>query len=80
MSSIRNEIDYRALIEPTRINSRLYVDPEIFQEELDKIWHRTWVYVGHVSEVPNKNDYVTKSIGTTPVLLLRTATARSACC
>ena len=46
MSSIRNEIDYRALIEPTRINSRLYVDPEIFQEELDKIWHKTWVMRG----------------------------------
>lgn len=63
--------DYRNLIEPSRVNSRVYVDPEIFQEELEKIWYRTWVYVGHVSEIPNKNDYVTKSIGPTPVLLVR---------
>ncbi|MFG1462945.1 aromatic ring-hydroxylating dioxygenase subunit alpha [Xanthobacter sp. DSM 24535] len=63
--------DYRALIEPTRVNSRLYYDPDIFQEELEKIWYRTWVYVGHTSEIPNKNDYVTKSIGPTPVLLVR---------
>lgn len=63
--------DYRALIEPARVNSRLYYDPEIFQEELEKIWYRTWVYVGHTSEIPNKNDYVTKSIGPTPVLMVR---------
>lgn len=64
-------VDYRALIEPTRINSRLYTDPRIFDEEMEKIWYTTWVYVGHVSEVPNRNDYVTKSIGPTPVLLVR---------
>ncbi|QRG05667.1 aromatic ring-hydroxylating dioxygenase subunit alpha [Xanthobacter dioxanivorans] len=63
--------DYRALIEPARVNSRLYYDPDIFQEELEKIWYRTWVYVGHTSEIPNKNDYVTKSIGPMPVLLVR---------
>jgi len=63
--------DYRALIEPARINSRLYYDPDIFQEELERIWYRTWVYVGHTSEIPNKNDYVTKSIGPMPVLMVR---------
>lgn len=63
--------DYSALIEPARVNSRLYYDPAIFQEELEKIWYRTWVYVGHTSEIPNKNDYVTKSIGPMPVLMVR---------
>lgn len=60
-----------ALIEPARVHSRLYTDPAIFDEELRRIWYRTWVYVGHVSEVPNPNDYVTKSIGPTPVLMIR---------
>lgn len=64
-------IDYHSLIEPLRVHSRLYYDPDIFQQELDRIWHRTWVYVGHTSEIPNVNDYVTKSIGPTPVLMVR---------
>jgi phenylpropionate dioxygenase-like ring-hydroxylating dioxygenase large terminal subunit len=64
-------IDYSSLIEPTRVHSRLYYDPAIFQEELEKIWYTTWVYVGHTSEVPNRNDYVTKFIGPTPVLMVR---------
>ncbi|WP_028163139.1 aromatic ring-hydroxylating oxygenase subunit alpha [Bradyrhizobium elkanii] len=62
--------DYRTLIEPTRVRSVVYHDPQIFEQELERIWHRTWVYVGHISEVPNKNDYVTKSIGSTPVLMV----------
>jgi len=31
---------------------RAVSDEAIFQAELEKIWYRTWVYVGHVSEVP----------------------------
>ena len=42
---------------------RYYYDPAIFEAELRNIWYRTWVYVGHESEVPNANDYVAKSIG-----------------
>ena len=44
------------LIRPEHVHGSLYTDPAIFQEELRKIWHRTWVYVGHESEVPNAND------------------------
>ncbi len=62
---------YDTLIEPTRVNSLLYHDERVFREEIERIWHRTWVYVGHVSEVPNRNDYVMKSIGPTPILMVR---------
>ncbi|MDO6966658.1 aromatic ring-hydroxylating oxygenase subunit alpha [Rhizobium alvei] len=71
MSSTEESIDYNALIEPNRVHSRVYYDEAIFQEELEKIWYRTWVYVGHTSEIPNKNDYVVKSIGPTPILMVR---------
>lgn len=61
----------RDLVSSTGVNTRIYRDPEIFELELERIWYRTWVYVGHESEIPDRNDYVTKSIGTTPVLMLR---------
>src|SRR3546814_4740029 len=56
LSQTMIETDFSRLIEPTRINSRLYTDPAIFAGEMEKIWYRTWVYVGHESEVPEKND------------------------
>ena len=63
-------IDYTALIKENRVHSSVYYDEQIFQDELENIWYKGWVYVGHTSEVPNKNDYVTKSIGPTPILLV----------
>jgi phenylpropionate dioxygenase-like ring-hydroxylating dioxygenase large terminal subunit len=59
------------LIKPDRVHGSLYTDPAIFAEELERIWYRTWVYVGHASEVPAPNDYVLKSIGPQPVIMTR---------
>ena len=59
------------LIRPEHVHGSLYTDAAIFQAELRKIWARTWVYVGHASEVPQVNDYVMKSIGPEPILMTR---------
>ena len=59
------------LIKDDRVHGSLYTDPEIYQRELERIWYRTWVYVGHVSEVPQPNDYVLKSIGPQQVIMTR---------
>ena len=62
---------WERLIRPDRVHGSLYTDPEIFEAELKHIWYRTWVYVGHESEVPNANDYVVKSIGPQSVIMTR---------
>lgn len=59
------------LIQPGMVHGPLYRDEMIFKEELEKIWFKTWVYVGHVSETPNANDFVTKHIGPMPVIMIR---------
>ncbi|MEQ9642103.1 MAG: aromatic ring-hydroxylating dioxygenase subunit alpha [Alphaproteobacteria bacterium] len=53
------------------VHGSLYSDADIFAEELEKIWYRTWVYVGHESEVPRADDFVMKSIGPQPVIMTR---------
>lgn len=59
------------LVRTDRVHGRLYADPAIFQRELDLIWRRGWVYVGHVSEVPAPNHFVMKSIGPEPIIMTR---------
>ncbi|RRH76179.1 aromatic ring-hydroxylating oxygenase subunit alpha [Falsigemmobacter faecalis] len=59
------------LIRPGMVHGSLYSDEEIFREEVEKIWFRTWVYIGHESEVPDINDFVTKTLGPMPVLMVR---------
>jgi fatty-acyl-CoA synthase len=59
------------LIERDRVHGSLYTDPEIFEQELERVWYRSWVYVGHVSEIPEPNDYIVKAIGPQPVIMTR---------
>lgn len=71
MSTDAAAIPWDRLIEPDRVHSSLYTDPAIYEAELERIWYRTWVYVGHESEIPEPNDYVLKSIGHQPVIMSR---------
>ena len=54
-----------------RIHGSLYTDQEIFLAEMKHIFGRTWVYVGHESEIPDPGDYKSTAIGTQPVVLSR---------
>ena len=41
--------DIAALVEPKRLHRNLYVDPEIFDLEMQHIWGGAWIYIGHAS-------------------------------
>jgi fatty-acyl-CoA synthase len=71
MAVVESLPNWDELIEHDRVHGSLYTDPAIYEAELERIWYRTWVYVGHVSEVPEPNDYVLKSIGPQPVIMSR---------
>jgi fatty-acyl-CoA synthase len=62
---------YRRLIEDDRVHGSLYTDPQVFADEMERIWYRTWVYVGHESEIPEPGDYVVKSIGPQSIIMSR---------
>jgi phenylpropionate dioxygenase-like ring-hydroxylating dioxygenase large terminal subunit len=61
----------RSLVQDERIHRDVYTDPEIFDLEMERIWGRAWIYVGHESQVPNAGDYVTTEIGREPVIMCR---------
>lgn len=64
-------IDIGALVEPDRVHRSVYTDPAIFDLEMDRIWRRTWIYVGHESQVKEPGQYYATTIGREPVLLTR---------
>ncbi|MEM7466378.1 MAG: aromatic ring-hydroxylating dioxygenase subunit alpha [Pseudomonadota bacterium] len=63
--------DLQALIEPSRIHRHVYVDDDIFQLEMEKIWGFAWIYVGHTSQIPKAGDFITTDIGLDPVIMVR---------
>ncbi len=60
-----------SLAEPTRVRNAIYTDPRVFDAEMERIFARSWVYVGHDSEVPAPGDFKTATIGTRPVIIVR---------
>ncbi len=66
-----SDIGLDGLIEPSRVHGSLYTDPRIYAEELRRIWHWGWVFVGHDSEIPNPGDAIRRTLGARPVTMLR---------
>jgi len=64
-------MDYKTLVQDDRIHASLYTDPRVFEDEMERIFHRGWVFVGHDSEIPASGDYVTRLIGREPVIMVR---------
>ncbi|MCU0870446.1 MAG: aromatic ring-hydroxylating dioxygenase subunit alpha [Burkholderiales bacterium] len=59
------------LIRDDRVHRSVYTDPAIFALEMQRIFGRAWVYVGHDSQVPQPGDWITTRIGDQPVLMVR---------
>jgi phenylpropionate dioxygenase-like ring-hydroxylating dioxygenase large terminal subunit len=70
-NKISNE-ELASLVQPTRLHRRLYLDPDIFELEMERIWSRAWIFIGHESQVPEPGDYFTTNIThTVPVVMVR---------
>ncbi|WP_249353637.1 aromatic ring-hydroxylating dioxygenase subunit alpha [Rhodococcus sp. USK13] len=54
-----------------RVAGRLYTDPEIYAEEMKRIFYRTWVWVAHESEIPEPGSFKTTQVGDQPVIVTR---------
>ena len=50
----------------------IFVDDEIFKLELEQIFGRCWLFLGHESQIPNPNDYLNVKMGLESVLVCRT--------
>src|SRR5829696_3456475 len=68
--------DYSALVVDDRVHGSLYVDPDVYADELERIFTRGWVFVGHESEVPEPGDWVTRRLGREPVIMVRDRSRR----
>ena len=51
--------------------ARLYHDPEIFQAERQAIFFRSWIYIGHVSQVAEAGQYIQARIHDQNVFVIR---------
>jgi phenylpropionate dioxygenase-like ring-hydroxylating dioxygenase large terminal subunit len=50
---------------------REYTDPEIFEQELARVFDQDWVMVGRHNSIPEPGNYMTASVGKRPVVCIR---------
>ncbi|KAA0595612.1 phenylpropionate dioxygenase-like ring-hydroxylating dioxygenase large terminal subunit [Azospirillum lipoferum] len=66
-SSVRPE----DLVEHDRVQTPLYEDAALFEQEMEKIFAHSWVFVAHGSEVPEKGSFILSWVGQQPVIVVR---------
>lgn len=72
MNSYRAKPDaIRSLFRQNLVHRDVYVSPEIFELECERLFTKTWIFAGHGSQIPKPGDYVTTEIAGRPLVLVR---------
>lgn len=53
------------------VDPTIFLDEEIYQLELERVWKRCWLFVAHESMIPNRGDYITSYMGEDSVIVTR---------
>jgi phenylpropionate dioxygenase-like ring-hydroxylating dioxygenase large terminal subunit len=70
---MNQDISVKDLVKEDAVHRRVYVDPAIFQMEMDRIFSKAWIYIGHESEIVEAGCFVRARIGNRDILLVRDA-------
>jgi benzoate/toluate 1,2-dioxygenase subunit alpha len=61
----------RALVRDDAVHRDVYIDRQIFELEMDRLWAGTWIYFGHDSQVPRSGDYYAADVAGRPLVMIR---------
>ncbi|WP_353152872.1 Rieske (2Fe-2S) protein, partial [Pollutimonas bauzanensis] len=55
--------------EEFRVSTTAYRSQAVFEQELEDIYYKTWIYLCHESELAKSGDFKSTQIGTRPVIV-----------
>ena len=66
-----DDMQLRDMVRECEVHKSLYINQEVFDHEMSRLFANTWVYVGHASQIPKSGDFYTTTVGTQPVVMVR---------
>ena len=51
------------------ISREIFTNAELYQEELEKLFTRAWLFIGHESQIPNDGDFFLSRMGSESVIM-----------
>lgn len=54
------------------VSREAFTSDDVYRNEITRVFDRSWIYLAHESEIPEPGDYVTRQLGSAPVIVVRT--------
>ena len=61
----------KPLLEADTMPAFTYTSPEFYQREVERIWRKTWNFIGSADQIRNNGDYFTLNFAGVPTIVLR---------
>jgi phenylpropionate dioxygenase-like ring-hydroxylating dioxygenase large terminal subunit len=61
----------KPLLESDTMPAFTYTSPEFYQREVERIWRKTWNFIGSADQIRNYGDYFTLNFAGVPIIVLR---------
>jgi nitrite reductase/ring-hydroxylating ferredoxin subunit len=77
MPTVKREAGYRrghVDLATGQISREIFVNDDIYAEELERVFARAWLFVGHESQIPSPGDFFVSGMGEESVILCRDRT------
>lgn len=56
-----------------KVHRQAYVSSQLYQQELEVVFDKSWLYLAHLSELPSAGDFLTRNVGGRNVIIQRQA-------
>ncbi|MGP8308858.1 aromatic ring-hydroxylating oxygenase subunit alpha [Vibrio sp. YIC-376] len=53
------------------VDRELYISEDVYQQDLELIWYKEWIFAGHTFEINKPGEYFTLQVGQYPVIVVR---------